>query len=419
MANKRALALLLSANIISGFAQGISMLSIPWYFTTINKNESLFSFFYGIVTLCMIPWSLYAGTLIDKYSRKKIFILTSLGGFIILMGAAVNGFYQNESNTFIALLVFAATIFIYNIHYPTLYAFGQEITKREHYGKTNSYFEIQGQVTTVIAGAIGAILLEGCNNNTIRLLDVAFYLPFNFKAWQLHEIFLMDGITYAISMILIGLIKYNPVEHAVIQTGSVIKRMQMGWEYLKNNKKIFLFGNMSYAIFVFLLVEVHLLMAWYTNNHLLEGASVYASSEIMYAAGALFAGIAIRSVFKNTTLVRAIITLMIVFFFANTIITFTNNTLLFYLYSVVLGVANAGTRVLRITWLFNHVPNNVMGRTGGIFQVINILLRFLFVLLFSLPYFSKGSNVTWAYFIGGLFILLSAIPLIKNVKHLE
>ena len=41
------------------------------------------------------------------------------------------------------LLVFGLTMFNYNIHYPNLYAFVQEITDKKHYGKINSYIEVQ------------------------------------------------------------------------------------------------------------------------------------------------------------------------------------------------------------------------------------------------------------------------------------
>ena len=46
------------------------------------------------------------------------------------------------------VFVFGITIFNYNIHYPNLYAFGQEITEPKNYGKLNSYIEVQGQVTS-------------------------------------------------------------------------------------------------------------------------------------------------------------------------------------------------------------------------------------------------------------------------------
>lgn len=73
MQNKTALYLLLLANSVSGFAQGISMISIPWYFTDVLQQSSLFGLIYAITTALTLFWGLYAGTLIDKYPRKNIF----------------------------------------------------------------------------------------------------------------------------------------------------------------------------------------------------------------------------------------------------------------------------------------------------------------------------------------------------------
>jgi len=85
MKNKNALRLLLSANMVSGFAQGLSMLAIPWYFTSIVKEASLFAAIYAGTTFASLFWNLYAGTLIDRYPRKSIFIYVSLVCGIILL----------------------------------------------------------------------------------------------------------------------------------------------------------------------------------------------------------------------------------------------------------------------------------------------------------------------------------------------
>ena len=38
------------------------------------------------------------------------------------------------------ILVFGITIFNYNVHYPNLYAFGQEITEPKNYGKLKIFY---------------------------------------------------------------------------------------------------------------------------------------------------------------------------------------------------------------------------------------------------------------------------------------
>ena len=419
MKNRAALRLLLLSNIISGFAQGISMLSIPWYFSTQSEDYATFGTVYIIITLSTALWGLYVGTLIDKYSRKAIFTAVNIFGCLILLSVAAVGFNMGKVPDVLIYLVFGSTIFIYNVHYPCLYAFGQEISEKENYGKMNSLIEIQGQATAIFAGAIGAILLSGTENGIVNLMGFNLELGFDLQKWSLHEIFLMDGITYGISILLISSIRYEKIENLVVHTGNMWVRLKMGLKWLKEHPLVFLFGNLSHSIFVILLVEVHLLLSPYISRHLEAKGDVYASAEIYYAIGALYAGFGIRKLFSHMNAVKAIILLMLITSFFLCLVAFTKSAWIFFLFSLVIGITNAGTRILRITWIFNRIPNNMMGRAGSVFQTVNILLRGIFILIFSLPFFMKGNNIVWAYFIGGIFIFLSAIPMIMRYKDLK
>ena len=159
MKNKQAITLLFIANIISGFAQGISMVAIPWYFVKVVNRPEVFATAYLVITFLTLFWGLYAGTLIDRYSRKNIFILVNVICGVFIGSVAIYGLQTSYLPDLLVLLVFGITIFNYNVHYPNLYAFGQEITEKRNYGKLNSYIEVQGQVTSVLAGAFAAILL--------------------------------------------------------------------------------------------------------------------------------------------------------------------------------------------------------------------------------------------------------------------
>lgn len=418
MENKQALRLLLTSNVISGFAQGISMLAIPWYFAGILGIPSTFGLIYAIVTFGSLFWSLYTGTLIDKYSRKKMFLLTNVAGFVVLGSVALYGFLIDFIPGALVGFVFLTTVFIYNMHYPNLYAFAQEITERKNYGKITSYLEIQGQATSIFSGTLAAVLLNGTTSENFNFMGINLDLPFEIEAWTLQEIFLLNAITYLISIGVISMIRYVPVATRHAETGSVLNRIKTGLNFLRQHKLLFLFGTASYTIFVILLVEVHLLLPIYVNNHLEEGADVYASAEIYYAVGALFAGISIRWLFRRTNSVMAILVLMLITTLIMYVCTFTRSALIFFMVSVVLGITNAGTRVLRVTYLFEHIPNSIIGRTSSVFNVLNILMRAFFIGLFSLPFFVKSNNIIWAYFIFGTFVLISAIVMASQYKEL-
>ena len=418
MKNKQAITLLFIANIISGFAQGISMLAIPWYFADILGMSSTYAKGYAVLTFISLFWSLYSGTLVDRYSRKKLFLYSNLACSLIIGSAAFYGITKEHTPWILALAVFGTTMFHYSIHYPNLYAFGQEITERENYGKLNSYIEIQGQSTSIFAGAFAAILLSGTENHMMNLMGLNIPLPFDIIPWEIHEIFLMDAITYAAAFLIILFIKYQPLVKNEIDKGSVLERLQNGINFLKANPLIFIFGVCSYMIFTFLIVEMFVLVPSYVSNYLHGGGNVFASSEVYYSIGAVLAGMSIRLLFSRFNTVFGIIFLMVSTIIGCFLLIFTKSIGVFYAISLLIGITNAGTRVLRITYLFNHIPNNVIGRAGSVFNSISIIIRTLMIAAFSIPFFTTGENAKWGYLVGAVFLSIGLIPLLINYKKL-
>lgn len=409
--NSSALFRLLAANTVSGASQGILIISVPWYFTDIIERPGLFGIIYMMINVGSLFWGLYAGTIVDRYDRRKVFIGTCAVGSAVGLSLAALGFVQGSVPIWGAAMGFAVTIFVFNIHYPNLYAFGQEITNREHYSKITSWFEIQGQLTSAIAGAIAAILLSGLDTNAVDL--GLFSIPdIHIKAWNLHDIFLLDGITYMLAISLLMSMNYEPAVRRKVDTGSIWKRLITGIDWLREHPRVFLFGSASYAIFVTILVAGFFLQAIYVKEHLQAGASMFALGDMAFALGSLAAGLMIVWVFKNWKPVNAIILLSFFAIGYFLISIFNYNPAIFLFSFLLLGLANAGTRILRMTWLFERVPNDVMGRAGGVFHTLNVMCRIVFLGLFSLPLFT-GPGVIWAFAILAGFIGIGVLGLIR------
>jgi DHA3 family macrolide efflux protein-like MFS transporter len=411
--NKKGIALLLSAHVVSSSAQGITMLSIPWYFASIIDEAEMFGKVLAGATFVSMFWTVYAGTLIDRYPRKYIFLVASLVGLIGLGGAGLYGHLYQEMPIWIVAGVFVFTFFGFNIHYPNLYAFTQQMAAKGEYGKVNSIIEILGQSSNVISGAVGAVLLMGSTGEAIDFLGIQMRFPLIFEAWEIWEIFLLDAATYVVAMCIIPFITYDSTKDLPIDVDPMIQRLKTGWRFLSEHKDIRTFGIASYAIFIVLLVEVQYLLAIYVDNQLEAGADVYASSEVYFALGSLSAGFFIRKLTRTMKPITSIIVLMsmggVVFILAAAF----KSVLIFYLISAVIGFSNAGARVTRVTHLFNHIPNNIIGRANSIFYVYNIAMRGLMLMIFSTVFFDTGNNIIWAYAICGVFILMSTIPLIR------
>ena len=405
MINKSAIRSLLAANFISGVAQGISMISIPMYFAQ-QGISNMFTAMYAIVTIISVFWSPYGGTLIDKYNRKKIFlILNSVNGLLIL-GVSLAITFELFDISYLAATVFALTFWNYNLHYPCFYAFMQEITEKKYYSKIASYIEVQSQLASASAGAIAALLLGG--GLQIGSLDI------HFEPVSLRDIFLMDAATYFVALLIIILLKYKPIIERKIDVGSTLSRLKMGWHYLTGHPYIMIFGIATHAVFVVVLLHVFNLAPLYVEQHLQPGNSqqVFAISEIFYAMGAVWAGVYVQRVFKNVPFLKLILLLMMVTIFEFTTMIFSQSIILFYIMSLLLGVTNAGVRVTRVSFLLHVIPNRVIGRASSIFFVSNALARVALLLVFSLPFFHQNGQVIYAFLILTLFMLVCLLVLI-------
>jgi len=407
--NKAALFRLFAANTISGAAQGISMLAVPWYFADQLKQITVFNQIYAVATLVSLFWGLYAGTLIDRYSRKGIFLAENLVGALVLLGIAAIGFAQGGLPVFLVAMVFVVTFFNYNIHYPALYAFAQEISSPKDYGKITSYLEIQGQFTNALAGGLAAVLLSGITEGSVTWLGYTLHVPFAFERWSMQQVFLLDGITYLLSFVLILSIRYTPQAQRHTEKMPLYHRVKAGFIFLHNNPMLLVFGNFSYFVFVTTMVLNFVLMPNFVKNYLAASANAYAIGDAAFAVGAIVAGLVVARLFSRQATVLGSISMALLSASAFGVLMFNRQVGVYYLMTFLLGLANAGARILRITYLFNHVPNQIIGRTGSVFQVANVLMRFGFIGLLSGAFFV--AHIEYAFLTMSLLCLTGAAVL--------
>jgi MFS family permease len=193
-----------------------------------------------------------------------------------------------------------------------------------------------------------------------------------------------------------------------------MKRVKTGFTYLRSNVPLLVFGLFSYAVFAALLVCIHSLLPIYVEKHLHQDGSVFATADLIYAIGALAAGMFVGKVFGSNQTIQAIILLTALaaglFFWAF----ISAQVWIIYVFCLLLGFSNAGIRVLRLTYFFQHIPNDIMGRVNSIFNMSNVLVRSLFIFLFSLSFFADSAQVVWAFFILSVFLALSAAVLYQQ-----
>jgi MFS family permease len=419
--NSSSILYLLIANSISGISQGITMLAVPWYFTGVVHEPMLFQKIYLVITFISLFWGLFAGTLVDRYSRRTIFLWINTIGFIVLASAAISGFFLDSYPWILAAIVYAATVFIYNIHFPALYAFAQEITHKDQYSKVTSQLEIQGQLTWTLAGAVAALLLSGSQAN--GLLSGLLPAGFHFAAWPIHWIFLIDAVTYVFAFIMIYNISIAGTGEKIVDTAGIKERLEKGFQYLRELPVIFIFGNASLLVFLCILIQGTLTNPMYVSQFLNAGGDVYALSDMVFSAGALFAGFSAVRVFGDRKSISVIIGLMFAASIMFMIQVWNKNLTLFLMTFLVIGFCNSAVRIQRVTFMFRTIPNYIIGRTGSIFFMTNVIFRMGLSLLFSIPFFYTGEQISYTSGVFGLICFIGAVviwqirqPLIRLIN---
>lgn len=406
MKNKKAIILLFLANTVTGVTQGISLIAIPWFIANELELPSLYGGLFFFSTLLAVFWGPYAGTLVDRFDRKTVMLSIQVVGLFLIGGIAAIGFVKEATTLAMACGVFLTTKIIYNIHYPNLYAFAQEITEQKYYGRITSWLEVQGQVTFTLAGAIAAFLMEGKIHH------------WEFGKWEVYEIFMLDAGTYLFAIFFLILMNYQSVAERKIEILPFGERLKSGFKYLKQHPLIFLFGNASYLLFAAILVSSFFVLPIFIKQFLGETERVYGLAEGAFALGAMMSGIFILFIFPKNKLTLGIIILLTLSSILFLFIGLNQNVLLFLGAYLIIGFANAGIRVLRTTYIFNVVPNSIIGRASSVFMVINSLFRLIFIALFSIPFFNTGVNVQFTMIILGVFVFFGALLLIKNFKKI-
>jgi MFS family permease len=228
----------------------------------------------------------------------------------------------------------------------------------------------------------------------------------------------MDGITYAVAFVLILAIRYKRQTTFNPEEGGAWQRIRTGFDYLRARPRLLLFGVMSYGVFVTVLVQDRILLPEYVRLQLQAGADVFASSDMLFAAGALFSGVITRRLFGKRSPVAAVSLLMLLLSLGYVFMAFNTSIRYLFLFSFFYGYVNTGVRIMRVTYLFNTVSNDKIGRILSFFKVADTTMRGLFIALFTLSFFHEENNIRFGYLVFGIFILLCGLFIIPTIKPL-
>ncbi|MFD0696900.1 MFS transporter [Paenibacillus sp. GCM10027628] len=379
------------ANILSSIGSGVTMIGVPWLLVNRAGGDEIYGYATLASTIVLFFLSPQIGVFIDRFSRKKLLLLSEVIGGSVTLGFALWGFYAGHFETWMLITLYFSGSLYYNVHFPTQFAFTQEIFSKEQYKTLNSMLEVQNQSTSMIAGGISSLVVDH--------VDMAWIL-------------LADAMTYFAGFGLFLLIPY--VQNRLVkatQAGSMWSNIAEGFRYLKTKPILVVFFLCALMPFICVMVGNYLYPVYITSV-LHGGADVFGAADMIFAIGAVVAGLTVPMLMQRlgsyytTILAFVLFSLSIIFFYALPIVS------IFLAFKTLNGWGNAGSRVARNTILMEIVPNHLIGRVNSFFNTVGMGMRVLLIGICTQIVTFQGARA--ALLLLGALLLVSLIGLIRS-----
>lgn len=384
------------SNLFSGFGQGMTMIGIAWYLVEKTGSAQLLGSTMFTSALLMFFIGPYIGTLIDRFSRKKMLLFENLMGFTVLGILAIWGFWGTYSE-WMLILIYLVTTFMYQIHYPTQSALVQESYEPRHYGSINSLLEIEGQTASVLSGGLAGILLQ---------------------YYGLHVVLIFNACTYLFAFSLLSTMKYTfSLEGEARANKGVFWLTQLGqsWTYIREKRGFLIFGIAAFMPFI-VVMATNLLKPVYINQTLKADVITFSLAEMTYAIGAVAAGLLILVLVQKLGEFQAMVGNILLFAMAMvSMVALPYGWALIAAYTFY-GWCNASVRLIRQSLYMSMVPRHMMGRVMSFFNSIGMMMRLILIGFFTLLIDHTGAGTGYLILAG--LLLLAAVGVVGTMRFL-
>lgn len=344
---------LIVANITGSVGSGVTLIAVPWLLIQQPGGTRFYGYATLGTTVALFLFMPYYGAWLDRHSRKAMLLAGELFGFFAMLAMAAWAYAADDLSTPQLMTTYFCGMLYSTLHYPAKFAFIQELFQRRHYQSLTGLMEIQGQTASMMAGGLASLWVG----------HVALPL-----------LLLADALTYLFSFWVQRGLPQPKRRHAPRTHRNAWHAMAEGGRWLCERPRLCVFLLCTYVPFVVVMAGNYLFPV-YVDRILLATSSVYGRGEMVFALGALLAGVMIPRWAPRHGADRTMVFTMTAFFCGLTILTFLHSTVLYYAALLLLGLGSAGSRVARGAVVLTLVPPEVLGRVQMFFAAFDRLLR--------------------------------------------
>lgn len=383
---------LLLANITGSVGSGVTIFAVPWLLVHQPGGTTIYGTVTLVTTIVLFLFMPYYGVWVDHHSRKTMLLGSELFGFLATVAMAVIGAVTGEYSLWQLAAIYFCGMLYYTLHFPAKFAFLQQVFDKSQYQSLMGLMEVQGQAAMMIAGGLGAVLVEHVSLTTILLLDAGTYL-----------------FSFAIQ----STIPYEATHLAATDAPrtSAWRAIAEGWQWLRDRPRLTVFFAASLMPFIAVMVGNYLFPI-YIAQTLHAGSWVFGAGEVVFALGAVIAGIWLPRLIAEFSARNTVPVTMTVFAAGAAILVLFPFVGFYLIAALLLGFGNAGIRVARSAAMLHLVDNKVMGRVGSFFHAYDRVLRTLLTSAVIAIVAAGGARPAFALLL--LLVLLSLLAVLRS-----
>lgn len=385
--DKRVL-IIAGSNLLSNIGINLTFLAIPWYLADTYGDDG------KILGLALIVGSVIQffinpifGSLVDTKSRKNLILLQNLLGFIFIGLSTLYIVLTNETNIILIVSIYIFNSLLRSFHYNNLTALNQEIFNDNEYTDISSITEVEGQISVVLSGLIGAYLIT--------------YQPMFF-------VLTLDALSFILAFIFLCFLPYKQTYKKEFEKPSYFRDIKEGVNYSKKNiRQITLLLSLNLP---FMLRGLTLLIIpYYISSHLGSEGNIYGYSQMIYGAGAILSGIIISSILKRFNTLKLLILLLLILALTLIILTFTNSAVTTILIHFLMGISISSLRISRNAIMMKYVDKYIIGRVNGLLSSILTVMNLALIGIVGLLIASFGPQYGYGFLFCIILISITGI----------
>ena len=344
--NNKNLIYLFLGQLISFAGDSIYMIALPWLILDITNSSTTTALVTMSSYLPTLVFGIFAGAIVDKYSKKKIMIISDLLRFTIVLLFPLLILSGNKSTLLLGILAFSISLSGIPF-YPARDSLIPIIVSKENLNSANSIITISAQLAHIIGPFIAGIM--------VTIVGIV-------------HLFTFDAITFLVSIFFINLIIEKKDAKKISDLNNT-KFLWGGVTYLKKNKGLLVLFYITVINNFFIMGPAIIGVPVFVKKILDNSFTTLGLMETFLAIGMMFGSFLVMKLTKKITIKYILITGIIIDGITFIPFYYLESAYFSIVAMLIHGIGIPMITISRTLLIQRTVPSDIQGRIFTLFHM--------------------------------------------------